>query len=354
MIAAADGAVDWVVVSYGRPNYDIPHVTFRTLPAPIDYPRVGRLLSHPKLLWLNVVYLLPLVPFVWWCALRYRVRVVVANGVVSAGIAVPLRLFGTRLLLAYHGTLGHAPAPLLASLKRILAPYEAAFVNSTGSAEDLALVFPRRRIQIVELWADARFFAVPLERDRSDRLAVLFVGRQDPEKFAQCLRVCASLAAEGVVTLRAVGDGPLAWRVKGVGLEQLGYIADVTELAAQYARADVVWAPADVTYLSIPGVEALAAGCPVIVSDRPAVDVKAAAGARVARDLVKPPLGVVVDGDTDDEAETTLRAWAAVGVDVEARRRCRAYAQEHHSDRNLDAVVSFVIGPREGKRESPS
>lgn len=340
VIAATGEDARWVVVSYGRPDYEIPHVTFRTLPSPVDYPRLGRLLSHRLLLWINALYLLPLAPLAWWSAVRHRTRVVVANGVVSAAVAAPLGFVGCRLLLAYHGTVGHAPAWIHRTLRVVLGRFDAAFVNSTGSADDLSLVIDRARVQVVPLWADSRFFAVPLERETSERLDVLFVGRQDPEKFEQCLRVCSVLATEGLVRLRAVGAGPLADRVHGNGLEQLGYISDVEELAHVYGRSDVVWAPADVTYLSIPGVEALASGCPVIVSDRVAVDVKADVGVRVARDLVLPPLGIVVG--SDDEALVALRSWAETGIDEATRRICRDYAEEHHSDRNLRVVVDAI------------
>jgi glycosyltransferase involved in cell wall biosynthesis len=343
VIGAAPDNVSWVVVSYGRPDYEIANVKFVTLPGVVDYPRLGRLFSRPELLWLNALYLLPLAPLAWACAVRYRVHVVVANGVVSAAIAAPLRLVGKRILLAYHGTLGHSPRSIRQALRVVLSPCELAFVNSTGSAEDLALVYEREQIRIVPLWADNRFFRVPLDRPRSDVLTVLFVGRQDPEKFAQCLRVCGPLAAEGLLKLRAVGAGPLAAQVAGPNLEALGYIADVDRLAGVYATADVVWAPADVTYLSIPGVEALAAGCPVLVSDIPAVEVKAGVGVRVARDLVTEPIGLVVDGVNDEEAIDALRAWAANGISTSSRQACRDFAQRHHSADNLSMVVDAVI-----------
>jgi glycosyltransferase involved in cell wall biosynthesis len=321
-----------------------------TIPAIVDYPRLGRLFSHKLLLWLNALYLLPLAPLAWACALRYRANVVVANGVVSAAFAAPLRLFGRHVFLAYHGTVGHSPKPIRQALSVVLSLCEVAFVNSSGSADDLALVFDSDRIRIVRLWADDRFFRVPLERPRADALTVLFVGRQDPEKFAQCLRVCSGLAHSGVVRLRAVGAGPLSSQVVGPNLEALGYIADVDELSEVFGSADVVWAPADVSYLSIPGVEALAAGCPVIVSDLPAVEVKVAAGVRVGRDLVMPPLGVVVDGERDDEAIATLRRWAVDGISLETRAACREHARRFHTGENLRLVVDAVMGHDGGRR----
>ena len=124
---------------------------------------------------------------------------------------------------------------------------------------------------VISHWADEAFFDVPLRRSATSALRVLYVGRMDSEKFTQCLRVCRSMAADGVIALTTVGSGPLAGEVEGRGMYHRGYIADKHELAAQFANADVVWGAADVTYVTLPGIEALAAGCPVIISDVPAV-----------------------------------------------------------------------------------
>jgi glycosyltransferase involved in cell wall biosynthesis len=352
VIAAADGTVDWIVLSYGRPDYEIEGVRFVTLPAFVEYPRVARLLSHRPLLWINALFLLPLGVLAWVCAFRFRPKVVVANGVASAAFTAPLRVLGVRILLAFHGTVGHAPMFIRHLLSVGLSMCDMAFVNSVGGRDDLALVYPAARIRVVRLWADDRFFDVPLDRPAGRLFTVLFVGRQDGEKFAQCLRVCSSLAAEGILRLVAVGHGPLADRVRGPNVEQVGYVADVDRLADVYANADIVWAAADETYLAIPGIEGLAAGCPLIVGDIPAVDVKARVGARVPRDLVMPPLGVVVDGRRDDEAFAVLRSWAATGVKLSERKRCREYARSFHSRDNLRVVVDAVRGETDRSGES--
>jgi glycosyltransferase involved in cell wall biosynthesis len=344
VIAAAHGEFSWVVVSYGRPDYEIEGVRFVTLPDLVDYPRLARLLSHRLLLWLNGLFILPLAVLAWGCMARFRARVVIANGVASAAFTAPLRPLGVRTLLAFHGTVGHAPEPIRRLLSASLSMCDAAFVNSLGSRDDLGLVYPVARIRIVPLWADDRFFHVPLSRSAGRLFTVLFVGRQDTEKFGQCLRVCSMLAAEGILRLLAVGEGPLASRVSGSNLVQLGYLSSIDRLAEAYGSADVVWAAADVTYVAIPGVEGLASGCPLIVGDVPAVDVKARSGSRVPRDLVRPPLGVVVDGEEDGEAVTVLRAWAATGVEISQRERCREHARSFHSARNLQVVVDAVRG----------
>jgi glycosyltransferase involved in cell wall biosynthesis len=342
VIRASSDRVNWSVVSYGHPAADLDGVQVVALPELGDYPRLARLLSHPRMLWLNAIYVLPLAILSWGVVARRRADAVLANGAAVAIAASPLRLRGTRLLLSWNGYIGHA-TPLVRSAARLaLRAVDLAVVNSSGSADDLATILDRSRIRVVPHWADQRFFDVPLRRPPRLRLEVLFVGRLDTEKFAQCLRVCRDLAATNGVRLTAVGGGPLEAELRGPGLRHLGYIADLDRLARVYADADVVWAPGDVTYLSVPGVEALAAGCPVIVSDVPAVDAHAAKGARIPRTLIPPTVGRVVDGVRDDEAKAILESWRTRGITDDEREQCRAYALERHSPRNVELIVTAL------------
>ena len=345
IIRASADRVDWLVVSYGTPPDPPPNVRFVSLPA-TDYARLGRLMSGRRFLALNLLYYLPLAPLALVAGVRFRPHVVIGNGVLPTALVLPFVLFRRRVLLAFHGYVGHAGGGWHRLMRLLLAHADRAFVNSDGSAEDLARIVPKARILTIRHWADERFFALPLARPRRERLRVLFVGRLDGEKFAQCLRVCDRLIREDAVELVAVGGGELARQLDQRGIEAPGYVDDLDELAQIFGTADVVWAPADTTYLSLPGVEGLAAGCPVIVSDIPAVDVRAKTGVRVPRDLVRPPLGYVVDGTDDDEALTLLRQLSRDGIDSETRELCRAHALSLHSPRNLQLVVDELRARR--------
>jgi len=330
-----------IVVSYGRSDTAPPNVRFVALPVLIDYAAWGPRLAERRYLALNLLYYAPLLPIAWWLAVRHRPSVLLANGVLPAAILGPLTMFGARLILAFHGSIGHVGGRWHATLRRVLRPVDVAFANSAGSADDLAHVLDRGRIQIVEHWADAVFFNTSLERAGGSPLRVLFVGRLDDEKFEQCLRVSERLAEEGVIELSAVGTGPLQQALGRPGLNHLGYVSDKHRLAQIYAESDVVWAPADVTYVAIPGAEGLASGCPLIISARPAVFTHARDGLKVPRDIVPDGIGRVVDAD--DEAEATLRDWAATGIDESVRRQCRAYATEHYSIDNIRRVADALV-----------
>lgn len=332
--------VEVVVVSYGSSPSAPRNVRFVSVPAIVDYGRWGVAFAQRRFFLLNLLYYAPLVPVAWWTALRFRPHVLLANGVFATAILRPFRTRRRRLVLAFHGSIEHAGGFVHRVLSRVLAAVDTAFVNSPGSRDDLALAVPQARIQVIEHWADSAFFETPLERPASDVLRVVWVGRMDSEKFTQCLRVCTQLAREGAITLTTIGGGPLAGQVQGPGLTHLGYVADKHALAAHVGAADVAWGAADVTYVTIPGVEALAAGCPLLIPDVPAVFTHADAGQKVPRSIIPLEVGAVVDGKDDAEAIVLLRRWADDGILLDQRRACREYARAHHSDRNIQPLVA--------------
>jgi glycosyltransferase involved in cell wall biosynthesis len=332
-----------VVVAFGRSESAPPNVHFVSLPPLVDYGRWGVKLAERRFLVLNLLYYAPLIPLAWFVVMRERPRLLVANGVFAAAILAPFATGRRRLVLAFHGAIAHAGSRWHRVLQFTLGRVDRAFVNSTGSADDLGHAMPRDRITVVEHWADQSFFDVPLDRAPSDRLRVVYVGRMDSEKaFDQCLRVCKPLAAAGIITLTAVGDGPLAGDVAGEGIENVGYVADKHRLASLYTTADVAWAAADVTYVTLPGVEALAAGCPLLIPDVPAVFTHAQAGEKVPRSLIPEDVCALVDSRSDDEATTVLRNWAAAGIAESTRERCRRYAADRYSARNIDPFVEAL------------
>ena len=292
---------------------------------------------------LNVIYYFPLAVLAFVASLVTHPTVLVGNGIVSAIILRALKTRKRRLILVYHGYSGHV-GRIRRILHILLSGCDAATANSTTSVEDLSRIIDPRKIVLVPHSADVVFFQSPLDRPIRERIVVLFVGRLVDEKFAQCLRVCRALASEGVAELWAVGDGSLAKQVEDApGCAWLGYISERERLAEIYAKADIVWAPADVTYISLPGAEALASGCPVIVSDIPAVEAKARAGVRIPRDLVPADVGKVVDGEDDEEAATFIRALANGGIPPGMRAACRRYANEHHGPMTIRLVTDLLF-----------
>jgi glycosyltransferase involved in cell wall biosynthesis len=340
MSAAPD--VEWIVVSYGRPKTAAPHIRFISIPGP-SYIRIARVMARRRYHALNVFYSLPLVPIAWVVGALTRPTVLLGNGLVASAALLPLKLLGARVVVGFHGYIGNAGYRSKQVMRWVLAASDAAFVNSATSLEDLQTVIDFDKIVVVPNWADDVFFNVPLERPRRDTLVVLYVGRLDTEKFSQCLRVTRRLVGEGSVELWAVGAGPLEGEVKSIdGVRLFGYVECREDLASIYAQADVVWAPADSTYVSAPGIEGLASGCPLIVSDIPAVDARADAGVRIPRDLVPPEIGFVVDGLNDIEAVAILRELVRAGIPNDMRAACRRFAAREHSVAVTERALELI------------
>lgn len=334
------------VVSYGKPERSPPNTRFISLPS-INYAKLGLLMSDRRFLIFNPLLALPLLPLAWITGILRRPDVLIGNGIVSAAILLPFKAVGARLFLAFHGNTEHMGRGWNWFLRFVLSRCDGAFVNSETSLQDLRRHMDPQRIQLAPHWVDPIFFGTRLSRNTRHPLRVLFVGRLDTEKFSQCLRVARTLAGEGTAELWAVGAGPLQDELSAAnGLRWLGYIEDRQELASVYEACDIVWAPADATYLSRPGVEALAAGCPVIVSDIPAVQVRAQRGIRVPHNLIPASIGRVVPGEEDDSALAFLRQLASDGIRPEMRQACRAFAVENHGPQNIELVTSMLLPSR--------
>ncbi len=332
--------VQWTVVGYGRgalsPSENVRLVTL----SGGNYLRIGRLAARPWLLWLNFLYMLPLSVIAFVLARRIQPDVVVGNGIAASVLVSPCRWISRAdIWLGYHGYISHLGRAASTAIAWCLSGVSGAVCNSAGSAQEMRSVMRGRPVIAVEHWADETFFegSLPDREPRRGMVDVLYVGRTDAEKFGQCRRVCMALAKEGLVALTVVG--PREEHVDGDGIRYVGYISSRDALKKCYQEVDVTWAPADVDYLSRPGVESLASGCPILISDIPAVEGKCDGSIRIPRNLVPPHVGRVLDGVDDEEALSLLRAMGSGRDRIGDRNGCRRYAQERYSPRNIDAII---------------
>lgn len=336
--------ISWVVVGYGRKPPNAPaNCSFIAVPAG-NYLKFGRLASRPWLLWLNFLYVLPLAVVAAIITWRYR-----PIGIMGNGIAVTVLLRICRLgekhvhiWLAYHSAIGHLGSWLQRTMRALLRPVSGAFCNSASNVDELSSVLPGREVVHVPHWADDIFFSKPVEdRPLARPLQILYVGRTDREKFGQCKRVCFALAERGLAELTVIG--PRAAGVPPAGVNYLGYVSSREVLRQWYERADLTWAPADIDYLSRPGVEALASGCPVVVSDIPAVLGKSSGRLRIPRALVPEGAGIVVNGTDDREVISLFQAWINGESSPGSRTACRSLAATHHSTENIRLITDVLL-----------
>ncbi|MFI4936110.1 MAG: glycosyltransferase, partial [Caulobacterales bacterium] len=161
-----------------------------------------------------------------------------------------------------------------------------AFVAATR-AEDHALaesILGRSRVSHLRLGVDKRLFG-PHRADRArieaelglpkHRILVLFVGRLDIGKNIHTLvDAIATLRAQGLpLHLITAGVGPAEAEIR----RKLGSAATIAgfvqpwKLARLYASVDLVALSSEVEIRSMVGVEAMASGCPVLVSEKSGV-----------------------------------------------------------------------------------
>jgi glycosyltransferase involved in cell wall biosynthesis len=160
------------------------------------------------------------------------------------------------------------------------------FVAATRAEDhDLAgSIIGRSRVGPLRLGIDKQVFG-PHRADRArieaefgvppDQILVLFVGRLDVGKNIHTLvDAIAALRAEGApLHLITAGVGPAADEIR----QKLGPAATVAgfvepdDLARLYASVDLVALSSEVEIRSMVGVEAMASGCPVLVSKKSGV-----------------------------------------------------------------------------------
>ncbi len=180
--------------------------------------------------------------------------------------------------------------------------------------------------------------AAPFGRDAGDRVEevlrahglarpyVLAVGRDEPRKAMGASFDAWQRARAAGLAYRLVGVGRLPW--SGDGVVVLPRADDAT-LAALYAGASFTLVPSRYEGFSLPVVESLACGTPVIASDIAAHRALVAGGAR-GLVLVAPP------APTDD-------AWPDAAVALKGPRGFDAAAPAATWDDAADAVVTALL-----------
>ncbi len=186
-------------------------------------------------------------------------------------------------------------------------------------------ILGRSRVGDLRLGIDKRVFG-PRRADRAgveaefglptNQLLVLFVGRLDVGKNIHTLvDAIAALRAQGLpLHLVTAGVGPAAADVRarlGAGATVAGYVTP-ERLARLYASVDLTALVSEVEIRSMVGMEALASGCPVLVSRK----------SGVAELFDHTPAMRVVDGGAAAWAQA-LREVAAAPA-IRAGMRCAA------------------------------
>ncbi|MGL1835142.1 glycosyltransferase [Rhodocyclaceae bacterium SMB388] len=216
-----------------------------------------------------------------------------AHWIIPQGFVLAvLHSFGSRmppiLLTSHGGDLFGMRGPVLARIKRwalgkasAVTVVSAAMLAATGR-----LGVPTPRVSVIPMGVDFATRFTPAQATVGDPYEILFVGRLVEKKGVRHLieAMPAILAAEPRAHLSIVGHGPecnaLQELAGTIGVaDRLTFIGPLPQsaLPALYQRASVFVAPfvqakdGDREGLGLVTVEAIACGCPVVISALPAV-----------------------------------------------------------------------------------
>jgi glycosyltransferase involved in cell wall biosynthesis len=154
---------------------------------------------------------------------------------------------------------------------------------------------------------------------------LLAVGALEPRKAPELLAQAFARAREQGLNAELVfaGEGRLATRLRGPGVELLGQVSD-DQLDALYRGALALVVPSLLEGYGLPLREALARGAPAVVSDLPSFG-----------DELSPAMLRVPAGDVDALSEALLR----IGRDEELRDRLAAEARHTVSGLTWEAAA---------------
>ncbi|CAM4161131.1 glycosyltransferase family 4 protein [Nocardiopsis rhodophaea] len=212
-------------------------------------------------------------------------------------------------------------------------------VPSQSSADDIVREFGVRHsaIGVVPLGVDTRYFHPRPEVDRVPGRLVCVASADSPLKgVATLLRAAAKLATEREVSVTIVSKpkpgGPTDQLVDELSLrDQVTFVSgiDDTELAGLISSAQVAVVPSLYEGFSLPAVEAMACGTPLVASRAGAIPEVVGDDGDAAR-LITPgdpeELASAIGALLDDDAERT-RMGAAAWQRVQERFTWRAVAK---------------------------
>ena len=292
---------------------------------------------------------------------RHDFSVIHAHWLVPQGL---IGLMGMRrrprtpmLVTSHGGDLFGLRQPGMAAVKRlVLQRSDAVTVVSDAMKSEVHRIAPATKVRVVPMGVDlvGRFIPPARASGRRDS-TVLFVGRLVEKKGVDVLlRALAKVLGEGLrAHLIVVGDGPnrlpLEKLADGLGISgavQFMGALPPSDLPRLYQDAKVTVVPSivasdgDTEGLGLVTIEAMGCGCPVIVSDLPAIRDVAASGANAR---------VVAPGNVGHLASALMAVLknsreAERMAEVARRRVVERYDWEVISRRYGEILESLLVG----------
>lgn len=322
---------------------------YLTFPYP-RYDKWGHFFASIPLL--SFIWSIPLIIISAISLLIIRPRVVITNGFSPAMVISPFAfLLKIKVIVIHNGFIGnHLSGLTLKLVKYIARLIDLVIVNSKGSFVDIKQIINPRKIIINEHYADNIFFkSYKNSRKKSNELTVLYIGRLDRDKLLEPLiDIALKLKDNKNFLFIFAGTGEFQARIQALSdnsssVKYLGYVEDRNKLKDLYASSNVLWSYADETYLSLPAIEALSCGRPIIVPILSALPERAALGVEVDKSLVPSKIGWFVDTKDFKACYELICSLGKNGIKLSMEKECYEYAKLHYSSRNLDKTVSRIL-----------
>lgn len=331
------------VLGLGKPSAMLKGIKYFLIPY-LSYTRFGNITCKSPIF--GFLWYFPLYFFALVIAIFRNPKTIIYNGLTSGLVLSPFfKLIGKRNIIMYHSAIGDTGKMTKFILKTLFRSVDLVVVNSFGSRDDLSEVVDSEKLVVNEHYADDIFFQLPAKKNKPHTgLKVLYAGRIDRDKrcfplidFAKKMKNNPNfefIFIGGGADVKKVADLPVKYKHIKYG----GYINNKKTLAKMYREADVVWGFADVTYLALPAVEAIACGTPIIVPKYAAITGREEL---IEPSLVPPSIGWLVDSTDPTEVEQLMKR-------IQRRKeyigkKCRVFASRHYSNKNLLETVNAVL-----------
>ncbi len=279
-------------------------------------------------------------------SLFYKPDIVISNGFVSILPVVWEKLRGSKLVVLhqFHGSISSSSNFIRRVVRLLCGALDLIITNSYDTMNEVIPLCDFEKVVKAELFADEIFFKGDIAKPKSDAFTILYVGRLDDGKLCGLLlELVTRRLNDPALRFEFVGEGQFEGEIRklenmGSNVKYHGYVASSAALRKLYETADVVWSYTDENYMSMPAVEALACGRPIIVPG-----ISAATRNPINKDIVPEHVGLIIDPYEIETAESLILDLQARGISDDFRRSCRKYAEAKYSSKNLDEAVGALL-----------
>lgn len=318
----------------------------------IPYPRyVSWGAIHSKNPLLALLWTLPLSFCFAILVLYKRPSLVITNGFSSSLLLSPvIKMIGANFIVLYHGNILGFMSKNTQKMVRFLSNFvDLVIVNSKGSFDDIKVVIPKEKILVNEHFAEELFFKdFNKNRKRSGVFKISYVGSLNKEKlFYPLVEISRKLRNNKQFNFTFAGIGELQSEIEALSKENsnisyLGYISNRQKLKKLYEQSDVLWSSADETYLTMPAIEALATGTPIIIPKYPALSQKREMRIKIKKSLVPNNIGWLIDTKDTMNCYRLIRNIQKKGIPESMKKNCYEYAKKRYTPANLNQTIKKI------------